>query len=135
MMRVVRAAFAYFALIFGLGFVLGTVRVLWLAPLVGETTAGFIEMPIILGASWLAARWLVGKFATTRSGEALAMGALAFVMLMLAEVMLGVTLFEMTPREWLSAVTRPPGLYGLIGQAVFGLMPWLVVLRSKRTPL
>ncbi|NVE95131.1 hypothetical protein [Altererythrobacter lutimaris] len=130
MMRIVTAAFAYFAIVFGLGFVLGTLRVLWLAPMVGETIAGFIEMPIILGASWLAALWLVGKFAITRSREALAMGALAFALLMMAEVGLGVGLFEMTPREWLASVTQPPGLYGLIGQVVFGLMPWLVVLRG-----
>jgi hypothetical protein len=35
-MQVVKAALLYFALAFGAGFVLGTLRVLWLAPRVGS---------------------------------------------------------------------------------------------------
>ena len=128
-MRILKASATYFALIFALGFVLGTIRVLWLAPQVGETIAGFVEMPFMLAASWFVARWLVNKFGITRSGEALTMGALAFALLMAAEVVLSVTLFEMSPREWLGALTHPPGLYGLLGQIVFGLMPWLVTPR------
>ncbi len=131
-MVLLRPAAVYFAIVFALGFVLGTIRVLWLAPMVGETMAGFIELPFILGASWLVARWLVGRFAITRSGQAFVIGALAFAMLMVAEVILSVTLFAMSPREWFNAVTSPPGLYGLMGQVVFGLMPWLAHKVSEK---
>lgn len=131
MTRIAKAGASYFAIIFALGFVLGTMRVLWLAPKVGETMAGFIEMPFILGASWLVARWLVRKFAIASAGHALAMGGIAFALLMAAELVLGAAAFGMTAREWLASVTRPPGLYGLIGQVVFGLFPWLVVLSGN----
>ncbi|MFN2099001.1 hypothetical protein [Altererythrobacter sp. MF3-039] len=131
MTRIARAGAAYWGLIFGLGFILGTLRVLWLAPLVGETAAALIEIPVILGASWLAARWLVARFDIRRGGEALAMGALAFALLMAAELVLGVTLFAMSAGEWLASIAQAPGLYGLIGQVVFALMPWVVVRQFR----
>jgi hypothetical protein len=52
----VSAALRYFGLIFALGFLLGTVRTLLLAPATGATAAVLIELPVMLGASWLAAR-------------------------------------------------------------------------------
>lgn len=133
-MHILRAGFAYWALIFGLGFVLGTVRVLWLAPLVGETAAGLVEMPFMLGASWWVAGWLVARCAITRERDGLAMGALAFALLMVAELALGVTLFELDARAWASELFRMPGVLGLAGQVVFALMPWLVLRFTRRTP-
>jgi hypothetical protein len=43
--------------VFGAGFVLGTIRVLWLVPAVGPRTAEFFEMPIMLAVNILSARW------------------------------------------------------------------------------
>ena len=56
---VLRAAIAYWAVVFALGFVLGTVRTLWLAPAIGVTVATAVELPIMLAASWWAAGWAV----------------------------------------------------------------------------
>jgi hypothetical protein len=42
----------YFAGVFAVGFLLGTVCTLWLAPAVGEVAAVAIELPVIIGASW-----------------------------------------------------------------------------------
>lgn len=127
------AGTTYWALIFALGFVLGTIRVLWLAPRLGETLAGFVELPFILGASWLVARWLVRRFAIRQTSEALATGGIAFALLMAAELVLATTLFEMSASEWLANITRPPGLYGLLGQIAFALMPWLAARGLRRT--
>src|SRR5690606_39056760 len=52
---ILHAALAYWAAIFALGFVLGTVRTLWLAPAVGELAAVALELPVMLGASAWAA--------------------------------------------------------------------------------
>ena len=52
----IAAALRYFGIIFALGFVLGTIRTLWLAPIVGTVGAVLIELPIMLIASWLVAR-------------------------------------------------------------------------------
>jgi hypothetical protein len=122
--RLAGAGLAYWAVVFALGFVLGTIRVLWLAPLVGLVPATLIELPVMLTASWLAAGWLVRRFAIMRGGEALVMGILAFGLLMAAECALAVGLMGQTPAQWLADLRQPHALIGLAGQMLFALMPW-----------
>ena len=123
-MRIAGAGLAYWAVVFALGFVLGTVRVTWVIPAVGLMPATLLELPIILGASWLAAGWLVRRFAIVGSGEALAVGALAFAILMVAECALAGMLAGQSPAQWLAGLRQPHALVGLSGQVVFALMPW-----------
>lgn len=123
-MTVLRAALAYWAAVFALGFVLGTLRVLWLAPLVGLMPATALELPVMLGASWLAAGWLARRFAIAGQGEALAAGGLAFALLLAAECALAVTMMGQTPAQWFAGLRQPHALLGLAGQVVFALLPW-----------
>ena len=60
-MRILKAGVIYFALVFGAGFMLGTVRVLWGVPHVGTRTAELLEAPIMLVVTILAARWVVRR--------------------------------------------------------------------------
>jgi hypothetical protein len=122
--RILRAAIAYWAVVFALGFVLGTVRVLWLAPLIGLLPATALELPVMLGASWLASGWLVRRFGIAAQGEALAMGLAAFALLMTAECALAVTMMGQNPAQWLVDLRQPHALLGLAGQVIFGLIPW-----------
>jgi hypothetical protein len=128
--KILRAAAHYWAMVFALGFVLGTVRVLWLAPLVGLVPATALELPVMLGASWWASGWLMRRFGITGSDEALATGGLAFALLMAAELALGVGMMELTPAQWLSDFRQPHALLGLAGQVLFAAMPWWRVRRS-----
>lgn len=123
-MRIAGAAVAYWAVVFALGFVLGTVRVLWLVPLVGLLPATAIELPVMLAASWLASGWLVKRFAITTGGEALATGLLAFALLMAAECALAVGMMGQTPAQWLADLRQPHAALGLAGQVIFAFMPW-----------
>lgn len=68
-MRIASAAIAYWAVVFALGLVLGTIRVTWIIPLVGLIPANLIELPIILLASWFAAGWLMRRFTIERPSE------------------------------------------------------------------
>ena len=121
---VLRAAIAYWAVVFALGFVLGTIRTLWLAPAIGLVPATAAELPVMLGASWWASGWLVRRFAIERERAGLVMGALAFALLMAAECALAVGLTGETPGEWLAGLAQPHALLGLAGQIAFALMPW-----------
>jgi hypothetical protein len=127
--RIAAFALAYWAAIFALGFVLGTVRVLWLAPRLGESAAVLAELPVMLGASWLWARRLLVRLPLASAGAALAAGALAFVLLLGAEFALGVAAFGQSPGAWLAALLRLPGSLGLAGQLGFALIPWAARLR------
>ncbi|UYV16174.1 hypothetical protein [Porphyrobacter sp. ULC335] len=128
-MRVAMAGAAYWAIVFALGFVLGTLRVLWVAPAIGLLPATMLELPVILTASWFAAGWLVRRFAIASRGEALAAGALAFAILMAAECALASVLTGQSPAQWLAGPRQPHALLGLAGQVVFALMPWWRVRR------
>jgi hypothetical protein len=119
-----RAAIAYWAVVFALGFVLGTIRVLWVIPLVGLLPATLIELPLMLAASWFAAGWLVRRFSLASARKALAAGGLAFAILMIAECALAAMMTGQSPAEWLVGLREPHALLGLAGQIVFALMPW-----------
>ena len=129
-MRTLLAGFAYWAVVFALGFVLGTLRVLWLAPLVGLFPATLIELPLMLGASWWASGWLVRRFAIADKRAGLAMGAVAFALLMVAECAVGMGMMGLTLGQWLADFAKPHAAMGLAGQVVFALLPWWRVRRG-----
>jgi hypothetical protein len=52
--------------VFFVGFILGTVRVLLIAPRLGETAAVLLETPVMLVASWFVCRWYVKRLGTAR---------------------------------------------------------------------
>lgn len=77
----IRAGFLYFVAVFGMGFLLGTLRVLVLIPMLGELISTFIELPIILSAAWLISGLLTTRFNVPPEWRArLSMGMVAFVL-------------------------------------------------------
>lgn len=129
--RILLAAAVYWAAVFLIGFVLGTLRVMFVAPQVGETAAVLLEMPLMLTASWVVARGIVRRARTTALSEVLAIGALAFALLLSSELVLAVTLFDRTYGQWLAALFVMPGVLGLAGQLIFAAMPALVLSGRK----
>ena len=109
---------------FAAGFALGTVRVLLLVPQLGELLAGLAELPVMLGISWIACAKVIARFQVPRRiRPRLTMGAIAFGLLMLAEVILSLTLFGRSTNDFAEGLTTPHGMIGLGGQVLFGLMP------------
>jgi hypothetical protein len=127
-----RAGAAYFAAVFALGFVLGTLRVVWIAPWLGETGAVVLELPVMLAASWIAAGRLVRRFDVARTGERAAMGAIGFALLMIAEASLGVLAFGDSFAGWAAGLVAMPGIIGLTGQIAFAAMPLVAGRGSRR---
>lgn len=130
------AGTVYFVLVFALGFVLGTVRTLFVqdAPSDGRLVGVLIELPIMLGASWFLCRYAIGRFAVAATVSARAvMGSLAFALLMLAELLVGALLFGRTPVEHFALYSDPSYAIGLVAQIVFALMP-VVQIRLEHRP-
>lgn len=125
MPRIVLPALLYVAAVFAAAFALGTFRILVLVPRLGELAAVTLEVPVVLGLSWLVAGRVLRRWPLPRPGQRLAMGGLAFALLMLGETILGVMLFGRTPAGILAAMATLPGLVGLAGQIGFGLIPAL----------
>lgn len=125
MARIVPPALLCVAAVFAAAFVLGTFRILVLVPRLGELAAVTLDVPVVLGLSWLVAGRALRHWPLPRPGQRLAMGGLAFALLMLGETILGVTLFGRTLAGSLAAMATLPGLVGLAGQIGFGLIPAL----------
>jgi hypothetical protein len=49
-MQVLKAGAVYFAVMFAVGFVQGTIRTLWVVPRFGARTAELMEMPVMLAS-------------------------------------------------------------------------------------
>ncbi len=117
------AGLIYALIVFAIGSVIGTIRILVLAPRVGATAAVALELPVMLIASWLSCSWVVGHFEVA---SRLAMSVVAFVTLMVLELGLSVLIFHRSLREHVSAYATVPGRIGLAGQVVFAIFPILV---------
>jgi|SRR5579864_2283464 len=133
-MRILKAGALYFALVFGVGFVLGTARVLWIVPRLGTRAAELAESPVMLIVSFFAARWVVRRLAGR--GEALTtlmrlgVGLVALGLLVAAELLFVLRLRGLTIGEY--AASRDPllGTVYLASLTAFAVMPLLVARRT-----
>lgn len=125
-------ALAYFLIVFGAGFVLGTVRVLLLLPLLGERTAELLEMPLMLAVIVVAAQWITKRYLqSAQSREQLAVGLTATGYMLAAEFLVGVMLRGLSPIEvWFN---RDPvsGTAYYLSLVLFAVMPWLLARRQR----
>ena len=122
---VVLPALAYVATVFAAAFALGVLRVLVVAPRLGELAAVALEVPVVLGLSWLVAGRVLRRWPLAGPGPRLAMGALAFACLMALELILATRLFGRPLDAVFSDMATLPGLVGLAGQIGFALVPAL----------
>lgn len=132
-MRPILAGALYWSIVFACAFALGVVRVLVVAPRLGETAAVLVESPLLLTVSWFASRWTVRRLAVgPGGGDRLAMGGVAFGLLMCAELGLSVFAFGRPAGDWLASLYTMPGAIGLAAQVAFGFVPFIQRVTSAR---
>lgn len=126
MLNASKAAILYFAAVFTVGFVLGAIRVMIIAPHLGEVMATLIELPFMLVVSWFVCAWAVRRFAVTPAlGPRLVMSLLAFILMIAAETILGTLSFGRTLSEQLQVHLTTGPLLGLMAQIAFAVFPML----------
>jgi len=131
MKAIIKASCAYIGIVFAAGFIFGAIRVLVVAPILGELGAVFAELPIMLAISWIACGSVTARYAIPAHWRDRAfMGALAFTLLIAAEFCLSVALGR-SADAFLTGLTTPAGAIGLIGQLAFALFP---LLQTAVTP-
>ena len=127
--RTIKAGITYFVLVFGVGFVLGVIRVTLLVPRLGERTAELIEMPFMFVAIVVSARLIIWRFRLPVSAMVrLGAGCLALGLLVGAEVLLAVALQERTLGEYVASRDPVSGGVYLAMLVLFAVMP-LVLAR------
>jgi hypothetical protein len=132
MMRAVVAGLLYFALVFGAGFVLGPVRVLWVVPRLGTRVAELLEAPIMLAVIVVTARWVTRKLAVPPAPAGrIGMGVLALVLLLIAEFTLVLPLRGMAFDDYFAARDPVSGTVYYLLLGALAVMP-VVVAPGRR---
>lgn len=132
LIRAASAGLCYAALAFAVGFVLGTIRVLAVAPRLGPTWGVLLETPVILAASWWISQTCAARFHVSRAAAArLVMGGVAFMVLMLAEVTLSAILFARPIAGYLASLGTLSGAIGLAAQLAFAAFPLVQARRAR----
>jgi hypothetical protein len=132
--QIIKAGLAYFALVFGAGFMLGAVRVPFLVPRLGERIAELIETPFMFVVVLLSARFIARRFALPAATSArLRVGLLALGLLLAAEVSLAIAIQDRSLGEYIASRDPVSGTVYLAMLVLFALMP-LIIARAKLPP-
>jgi len=126
MTRTISGGFAYFALVFGAGFVLGVLRVSFLVPRCGERLAELAEMPVMFPVIVFSAICVTRRFAIPLSTSArLGMGLLALALLLAAELIMVVTSQNRSLADYIDSRDPVSGTVYLAMLVLFAAMPIL----------
>jgi len=129
-MQLLKAGVLYFALVFGVGFVLGPIRILWLVPRFGTRIAELLETPIMLLVTIVAARWIVRRLAVPSAPSSrLLMGCIAVGLLLIAEFTLVLRLRGLSISEYFASRDPVSGTVYYVMLGVFAIMPLFVARR------
>jgi hypothetical protein len=125
--QIAAPALTYFALVFGAGFLLGILRVFWLAPVLGARAAELAETPVMLIVIFFAARWIAKHFAVPSSATVrLSIGLIALVCLLAVEFTVVLWLQGITIRESIAKRDAVSGAVYAASLILFALMPLFV---------
>jgi hypothetical protein len=120
----------YFAIVFGVGLALGPLRVLLLEPRLGALAAVAIEMPLLLIAMVVAARWVPRRLEFQDRATLAAMGGGALLLVFAADFAVGLGLRGLSLEQQLRQFSTPAGLLYAASLAAFAAMP-LIVNRAR----
>ena len=132
-MKAITAGIAYFGLVFAAGFAMGTVRVLFLVPSLGERFAELLEMPFMLVATWWAARFVVRHFALARAITVrLTTGLVGLALLLAAEILLAAVLQDRSLGDYITSRDPVSGTVYLAMLGLFAAMPLILARRTSQ---
>jgi hypothetical protein len=118
---------------FGAGFLLGTVRVLLVAPAMGEFQATLVELPFIMTICWYQSLYFVKKLDADSLLDRIGMGFIAFGTLMVLEVAGSLFIFHKTLDEFLKDSSSAKGTLGTVCQFISSLSPvWQLLMGTHK---
>jgi hypothetical protein len=123
--RLLLFALYYFAAVFAAGFIFGVIRTLLVAPAVGESAAEVLEAPFMLGVIATAA-WALAQRHRGPRIELAAGGILAALLVLIADLAVGVGLRGLSPYAVLFDRDPLAGSVYYLLIAVFAVMPYVL---------
>jgi hypothetical protein len=116
----------YFSLVFGVGFMLGTVRVLAVEPRFGERWAELAEAPLMLAAIILSARFVVRRFPAAHRASYLVSGGVALLLLVVVEFSVVLGIRGLSLSDYFAERDALAGSVYALMLLIFAAMPWLL---------
>lgn len=133
---ILSAAAIYFVVVFGAGFLLGTLRVLFLAPRFGVRVSELAEMPVMLLVVYAGATWSMRlfRFSPTDWVGRLAVGAIALALMLMFEFEVVLKLRNLTLAQYFQERDPVSGTAYYLMLLVFALMPVFTGRRKLTRP-
>ena len=128
LLNILKAAVVYFALVFGAGFVLGPIRIVFIVPRFGVRLAELMEFPVMLVIIVLTSRWLVRKFQL--AAHAWLVGFLALGLMIAFEFTLVLWLRGLTLSEYFRERDPVAGVGYYLMLLVFAAMPFFMAHKA-----
>jgi len=122
-MKTLKAGATYFGIVFGIGFILGFVRVLWIVPQFGVRTAELAEIPLMFIAIIFTARWLVQHFDLQGLLECLKVGFIALILLLTLEFSVVLWLQGLSINDYFAKHDPVSSTVYFVMLLIFALMP------------
>ncbi len=116
-------------MVFGAGFCLGPIRIMWLVPIVGTRFAELIEMPFMLVAIFFSARFINQRL-PPEAAKKLAVGFGALALMLTAEASLAVSLRGISIKEAFFDRDPVSGSAYYLTLLLFALMPWFLAKKN-----
>lgn len=133
LVQVLKAGTVYFLVTVGAQFVLEVIRLQVVALHVGEGLAEMLEIPNVLLATIIGARWVVDRFTLPPlPGIRLSVGLVALMLLLIAEGTVILPLYGLSVTEYLAGQDPVVGMAPLGALGVLTVMPFLVGYRWER---
>jgi hypothetical protein len=132
MMAAVRAGLFYFAVVFGLGFLLGILRGLLVAKgVASRDTLVFVEIPIVVAYAWFASGIIIRRInVPDRAFPRMIMGGVMFVMLRMSEAAVGLSFLGIGIKEQFVQLGTLRGLLEFLPQVLTAAFP-LIHLNAR----
>lgn len=127
----------YFTLVFGAGFILGTIRVLLIEPKLGMRYAELIEMPVMLFVIYLSAGFVVSKMDQIKQRlPYFITGMSALVLLLLFEFTLVLGLQSLSIEQYLDSRDIVAFSAYIISLLIFAFMPLFIKIgKTPKNPI
>lgn len=133
LVQMLKAGTVYFLVTVGAQFVLEVIRLQVVALHVGEGLAEMLEIPNVLLATIIGARWVVDRFTLPPlPGIRLSVGLVALMLLLIAEGTVILPLHGLSVTEYLAGQDPVVGMAPLGALGVLTVMPFLVGYRWER---
>jgi len=130
--RAVIGGLTYFAVVFGVGFILGTIRILLVVPRLGERAAELIETPVMLIVIVIAARWVVSRFELTRPVvHKLFAGLFALTLILVMEFGLVLRLRGLSLAQYFALRDPVSAAFYYFMLGLFAMMPVVFEVRER----